>query len=166
MTDEELLIVLYWQSAATLFLGIDYFIPNKIIAYFNKMLVRYFNDVKENIKYEMVISLKDFKKNVSELKMATVSIIFGIFIFYLVHIVGQYFPITSIIFIILSIFFLFIGIVLMFAIIFDLIKTLGFATPFILLILGIIHSPKGPLGAAGVGCFLISLAVQYSYISA
>ncbi len=166
MSTSDQLTVLYWQSAATMFLAIDYFLPRLVIVCFNKMLSSYFKGMKQRVGYDIFIAVKKFKKRIPEMIKSFMFIIIGAFLVYAGIITERHSEIACIPFFILGLIFFVSGFYAIIEIFLEFFSLIGMSAPFIMLSMAVIHSPKGPLGAIGVGCFIVSLALQFSFLSA
>jgi hypothetical protein len=162
LTIEEQMIVFFWQVAASLMMGANYFTSDKLRKRVDVYLSQYFLKIQAKVDSEILTSLKYIKIN-SKLIIASTVMMFSsyymaTFKWQFAIIVNQYIYA-----------FLFIMFLLGFTIlIFFLLEKnkpsflVGLLRPFTTFVL---WSTKGPLGAIGFSCLIVSFILQYNYLS-
>lgn len=163
MAPEHELLVLKWQFAAALLMGLDYFIPDDLRAKANNYVKIYFNGMQKRVDADIAKSFSEFKGKLFRVFIAIIQISIGSFFIF----ISQHINTSSIylLILILSIGGIFIisGFSFAFNAVFEFITRLGIATPFRILTTFLIGSPKGPIAAIGFLCLIISFFLRYSY---
>lgn len=163
MTPEQNLLVMKWQFAATILMGLDYFISDSFRSKANLYVKNYFRGVQERIDADVVQAFSEFKGKVFQFFVSLIQIIigFGLFCFGL-GIDGEL--IWLLVGVLLTaVFFIVSGLSFAFDSVFDLLAKLGIAAPFRFITTFLVGSPKGPIAAIGFICLMISFYLRYSY---
>ncbi|MDP3856511.1 MAG: hypothetical protein Q8Q73_01980 [Stagnimonas sp.] len=167
MTNEQHLVVLYWQAAAALLMGVDYFLPSAAKEVTDTYVRKYLAGVSVRVD-------ESFNKAIQEFIIANrwrlfLAVVFLAIAFLSLHSIRFLAPDSSpllVVFISLAAMFFFAGSILPLATTFiGLVVPVGVGSVFAVLLVFLSKSPKGPVAAGGMFCLFISFLVRYSYVA-
>jgi hypothetical protein len=166
MTPEQTLLVMQWQIAATILMGLDYFISDSIREKANTYVKCYFEEMQQRVDRDVTKAVDKFKNEFPRVLISLIQIVIGIVIFFLGRYVGDDSLGFLILLLIAAAIFIISGFNFAFNTVFDLLQTLGIAAPFRFITTFLIGSPKGPIAALGFICLSVSFYLRYTYVSA
>jgi hypothetical protein len=153
-----------WQIAATILMGLDYFIPDSLRETANAYVKRYFSGMQQRVDRDVNKAVNEFKGELPRVLIALIQIAAGVGLFVLSRYVGESSIPLLILLLIGAMFFIISGFNFAFNTFFDLLQTLGIAAPFRFFTTFLVGSPKGPIAACGFICLMVSFYLRYTYI--
>jgi len=165
LSPEESIFVLKWQVAATIMMGLDYFIPDAWRLKANNIVKNYFQGVQQKLDSDVALAVGDFKKDLPHIAISVTQVALGIALLLTRKSLPEEFVLTKFIILIIALFIIISGISFAFGSVLSLLQTLGVAGPFRVFTMFLVSSPKGPLAAIGFIFLAISFYLRYTYIS-
>ncbi|WP_421221203.1 hypothetical protein [Aeromonas enteropelogenes] len=163
MTPEQNLLIIKWQFAATILMGLDYFISDSFREKANAYVKSYFQGMQERVDADVKLAFSAFKGKLFHVLISIIQIAIGVGFFVLSRYIDENSIWLLIGTLIVAGFFIVAGFNFAFNSVFDLLTKLGMAAPFRFLTTFLVGSPKGPIAAIGFICLMISFYLRYSY---
>ncbi|MGR5392553.1 hypothetical protein [Vibrio alginolyticus] len=163
MTPEQTLLVIKWQFAATVLMGLDYFISDRFREKANTYVRNYFQGIQERVDADVVLAFSEFKGKLFHFFLSLFQIGIGGGLFVLSRYIDENSLLLLVGILIIAVFFIIAGFNFAFSAVFNLLVKLGIAGPFRFLTTFLVGSPKGPIAAIGFICLMISFYLRYSY---
>nr|WP_278995729.1 hypothetical protein [Plesiomonas shigelloides] len=163
MTPEQNLLIIKWQFAATLLMGLDYFISDSFREKANAYIKSYFQGMQERIDVDVKLAFSAFKGKLFHVLFSIIQIAIGVGLVVLSRHIEENSIWLLIVALIVAGFFIVAGFNFAFNTVFALLSKLGIAAPFKLLTIYLVGSPKGPIAAIGFIFLMISFYLRYSY---
>ncbi|WP_405127936.1 hypothetical protein [Pseudoalteromonas sp. PB2-1] len=163
MAPEQSLLIMKWQFAATILMGLDYFISDGFREKANLYVKNYFQAMQGRVDDDVKQALSKFKSKLFGVLISFVQIAIGVGLFLISHYIGEDSILLFVGALIAAFFFIIAGFNFAFTTVFDLLTSFGIAAPFRFLTTFLVGSPKGPIAAIGFMCLMISFYLRYSY---
>ena len=163
MTPDQNLLIIKWQFAATILMGLDYFISDSFREKANAYVKSYFQGMQKRVDADVAQAFSEFKGKLFHVFISLAQIAIGVGVFLLSRYIDENSIWLLIGALLIAGFFIIAGFNFAFTTIFDLLTKLGIAAPFRLLTTFLVGSPKGPIAAIGFICLLTSFYLRYSY---
>lgn len=163
MTPEQNLLIMKWQFAATILMGLDYFISDSFREKANAYVRSYFQGMQERVDADVKQAFSEFKGKLFHVLISIIQIAIGVGLFVLSRHIDENLIWLLIGTLLVAGFFIIAGFNFAFTTVFDLLTKLGIAAPFRFLTTFLVGSPKGPIAAIGFICLMISFYLRYSY---
>ena len=165
MTPEQQLLILKFQIAASILMGLDYFMPESWREKANEKAKGYFSGVQSRVDSDMNSAWEYIKSKTA--KIITASVMLGL-AFLMLNFKSLPILMESPVFLSLwSIATLLLfsgGFLTLFNIFMDILLPIGLGGLFRAFTTFILGSPKGPLAAIGFICLCISFGLRYNYL--
>lgn len=163
MTPEQSLLIMKWQFAAAILMGLDYFIPDSFREKANAYVKNYFQGMQERVDTNIKHAFSEFKGKLFRILISLVQITIGVGLFAVGRHIGENSIWLLIGALLVAGFFIIAGFNFAFTAVFDFLTSLGIAAPFRFLTTFLVCSPKGPIAAIGFICLMVSFYLRYSY---
>ncbi|MRJ44857.1 hypothetical protein KF946_00955 [Idiomarina loihiensis] len=165
MTPDQQLIILKLQIAASILMGLDYFMPESWREKANEKAKAYFSGVQSRIDSDITSAWEYIKSKVAKIITAVVMLGLAFLMLYfksLPIIVES--PVFLSLWSIAPLLLFTGGFLTLFSIFMDILLPVGLGGLFRALTTFILGSPKGPLAAIGFICLCLSFFLRYNYI--
>ncbi|KJF99481.1 tryptophan-rich sensory protein [Photobacterium leiognathi] len=163
MTPEQNLLIMKWQFAATILMGLDYFISDSFREKANAYVRGYFQGMQERVDADVKQAFSEFKGKLFHVLISIIQIAIGVGLCVLSRHIDENLIWLFIGILLVALFFIIAGVNFAFTTVFHLLTKLGIAAPFRFLTTFLVGSPKGPIAAIGFICLMISFYLRYSY---
>lgn len=166
MSNEQQLLILYWQISASILMGIEYFLPSKAKEYVETRLRGYLEGVQGRIDQDISGGFKLIYENRWKIGVALLFLA----IFYLsiesIKLIGAAnFPILASLVGLVALFFFAGGFLVLLSVFMQLLTPLGLGSVVRAILTFLNKSPKGPIAAGGMLCLLVSFVLRYHYLA-
>ncbi len=163
MTNEQLLLILYWQISAAVLMGIDYFLPVQAKDFLDSSARSYIKIVQANVDSGISDTIKFIAGQKWKIFAATVLLVTSYLAFHTLKFIGPTIS-STLFFILLVAVYSSVGILMLLSIFIPAFTTLGIASVSRVFLTFLNKSPKGPFAAAGMLCLFVSFALRYVYL--
>lgn len=165
MTPDQQLLILKLQIAASILMGLDYFMPESWREKANDKAKAYFFGVQSRADSNITTAWEYFKSKTAKIVASALmlSLSYGMLYFQSLPILVEN-PVFLSLYSIAALLLFAVGFLTLFNILMDILLPVSLGGLFRAVTTFILGSPKGPLAAIGFICLCISFGLRYNYL--